>query len=199
MGNLEEKEVLSAVRRAAAEAPEEARAVMDALSEGMDTIGQRFDRFEYLIADLIFAGELFTEALEILRPVFPAAEPARRKKVILATVEGDLHDIGKNIVRTVLEAKGFTVIDLGVNVSPDVIVQRTAEEGARLVALSAVLTVALETMKNTVEAFESAGMRGKVSIVVGGACVNENIARRMKADYYGRTPEETAEFCLRAE
>lgn len=191
--------MLAAIREIAASEPELARSAMDALSKGMDIVGKRFDTFEYFVGDLIFAGEIFSEAMAILKPVFPVDADhggEERKKVILATVEGDLHDIGKNIVKVVMESKGLTVIDLGVNVSPTTIVRRATEENAGIIALSAVLTSAVDSMQRTVEACVTAGIRDKVAIVVGGAGINETTARRIKADFYGKTPEDTAAFCL---
>lgn len=163
----------------------------------MDIIGEKFDTFEYFVGDLIFAGEIFMEAIELVKPVFDVSRPDG-EKVILATVEGDLHDIGKRIVRVTLEAKHFQVIDLGVNVSPAVILKRTIEEGARFVALSAVLTSALSAMERTVQAFRGAGLRERVTIVIGGACVNDIVAKKVGADAYGKTPEDTAAIFLAA-
>lgn len=200
MGELNEYAVLVCVREIAKMRPELVRDALDALSKGMDIVGERFDSFEYFVGDLIFAGEVFSEAMEILRPAFPPAlTTEKKKKVILATVEGDLHDIGKNIVASVLESKGLEVVDLGVNVSPTVIAQRTIEEDAHIVALSAVLTSALDSMARTVDALVAAGIREKVIVVVGGACVNAAVAKRIKADFYGKTPEDTAAVCLAAE
>jgi len=200
MGDLNEQPVLETARRVAEEEPESAAAVLRALTRGMEIVGERFNVLEYFVGDLIFAGEIFSEALEILRPAFPEPpETDRRKKVILATVEGDLHDIGKNIVRLVLLSRGFEVIDLGVNASPAAIVQKTLEEGARIVALSGVLSFALDSMERTIEALSEAGIRDRVTVVVGGSCVNEKIARKIGADAYGRTPEDTAAICLAVE
>jgi len=197
MGALNEQAVLSVARRVAAEEPENAGTVMEALSRGMEIVGEKFDSLAYFVGDLIFAGEVFSEVLEILQPTFPKPpENAEKKKVILATVEGDLHDIGKNIVRLVLQSKGLEVLDLGVNVSPAIIVRRTVEEGARIVALSGVLTFALNSMERTIAALAAAGIRDQVTVVVGGACVNEAMARKMGADAYGKTPADTAAICL---
>lgn len=141
-------------------------------------------------------GEIFTEALEILRPYLESKKdgPARQK-VILATVEGDFHDIGKNIVKYILEAHNMQVIDLGVNVPPAEIVRRTVEENAVIVALSAVLTSAIMAMQKTIEAFEAEGLRDKIHIIIGGACASPEVARSIRADAYGRTPEDSARTC----
>ena len=137
MGDLAEEQVLSAVRNLVKTEPEHAQQALDALSEGMEIVGERFDSLEYFVGDLIYAGEVFTSAMELIKPLYQAEGP-QHGKVILATVEGDLHDIGKNMVKVALEAKRFDVIDLGVNVSPAVIVKRVIEEDASIVALSAV-------------------------------------------------------------
>lgn len=200
MGNLNEKAVIGAVRTAVREEPAELLQVIEALSQGMNIVGEKFDEFEYFVGDLIFAGEVFTEALKILQPGFPDKTiGGTGKKVVLATVEGDVHDLGKNIVKTVLRSKGLEIIDLGVNVSPAAIVQKTIEEDAHIVALSAVLTIALDSMERTIAAFDAAGIRDKVTIVVGGACVNAETAKKIRADAYGKTPEDTAAICLAAE
>ena len=199
MGDLNEEAVLATIRKISETHPEKVQDALQAMIEGMDIIGERFDLSEYFVGDLIFAGEIFTESMDLLRPILSTTESGTqlaRKKVILATVEGDLHDIGKNIVKVVLEAKGFNVIDLGVNVSPAAIVNRVIEENAEIIAMSAVLTAGLEPMRRTVEACVAAGIRDKVAIVVGGAGVNAISAKKTKADFYGSMPEDTAAFCL---
>lgn len=199
MGDLNEEAVLSTIREISEMYPEKVQDALQAMVGGMNIVGDRFDLAEYFVGDLIFAGEIFTESMDLLRPALSATESSAkiaRKKVILATVEGDLHDIGKNIVKVVLEAKGFNVIDLGVNVSPATIVNRTIEEGAEIIALSAVLTSALDSIQRTVEACVAAGIRDKVAIVVGGAGVNAVTAKKMKVDFYGAMPQDTAAFCL---
>ena len=195
MGDLAEEQVLSAVRSLVKDEPEKAQQALDALSEGMELVGERFDSLEYFVGDLIYAGEVFTSAMELIKPLYQAEGP-QHGKVILATVEGDLHDIGKNMVKVALEAKRFDVIDLGVNVSPSVIVKRVIEEDASIVALSAVLTLALDAMEHTMQALCAAGIRDKVSVVVGGAGVNADAAKKIGADAYCRTPEDTVAFCL---
>ena len=195
MGDLAEDKVLAEVRALVQNEPEHIQQAIDALSEGMEIVGERFDSLEYFVGDLIFAGEVFSSAMELIKPLYQA-EGAKRCKVVLATVEGDLHDIGKNMVKVALEARGFDVIDLGVNVSPSVIVRKTAEEKAPIVALSAVLTLAVDAMERTIQALSAAGIRDKVSVVVGGAGVNEYTAEKIGADAYGYAPEDTVAFCV---
>ena len=200
MGELHEKAVLDAVRAVADEAPDRVQEAIDALCEGMLIVGEYFDTSEYFVGDLIYAGEIFSECFDLLKSLYPTSKAlsGHPGKVVLATVEGDFHDIGKNIVRVTMEAKGLTVIDLGVNVPPSVIVKTALEEHASVVALSAVLTSAIDAMAQTIALFKKEGCRDKVSIIVGGACVNEPTALRIGADAYGDSPEDTARFCLAA-
>lgn len=197
IGNLNENEVVRISQIIAQSHPDEAAAAVQALSRGMDVVGKKFDFLEYFVGDLIYAGEIFTAAMRILSPCYDSAPVNEHyPKILLATVEGDLHDIGKNIVGTVLESKGFPVIDMGVNVSPDVIASKAKEENIQIVALSAVLTYAIQSMKRTIEALEEAGIRDRVKVVIGGAAVNETTVPLIGADAYGETPEDTAAYCL---
>ena len=138
-----------------------------------------------------------THAVNILRPALleMRSDQETDRKVIICTVEGDLHDIGKNIVKAVLEGRGIHVIDLGVNLSPQAIVERTIAENIKVVALSGVLTYARESMKMTVEAFVNSGIRDQVKIIVGGACVNEGTFRETGADAWAANPKASADIC----
>ena len=195
MGDLEEEKVLTTMRELVEREPENVSQAIDALSEGMQIVGERFDSLEYFVGDLIYAGEVFTSAMELVKPLYKAAGN-KHCKVVLATVEGDLHDIGKNMVKVALEAKRFDVIDLGVNVAPEVIANRAKEENAPIVALSAVLTLASESMDRTIKALGDAGIRDKVAVVIGGAGVNEGVAKDIGADMYCRQPDDTVAYCL---
>lgn len=199
MGDLREDAVLQLVRELVQTDPACSMEIVNSMNSGMAIVGERFDTFEYFVGDLIFAGEIFTESLELLRPYLEERrrEGTARQKVILATVEGDFHDIGKNIVKYIMEAHDMQVIDLGVNVPPGEIVRRTVEENAVIVALSAVLTSAITAMQKTVDAFEAEGIRDKVHIIIGGACASPEVARSIHADAYGRTPEDSALTCER--
>ena len=197
MGDLRENAVLSAVRKIAEEAPDHAQEAVEALCRGMTIVGEYFEVSEYFVGDLIYAGELFSECFDLLSPLFNSSKDADAagKKVILATVEGDFHDIGKNIVKVVMQSKGLQVVDLGVNVPPAAIVKAAKEENAGAVALSAVLTSAIDAMAMTIDQLKKAGIRDKITIVVGGACMNALTAKRIGADAYGETPEASAEIC----
>jgi len=142
MGELDEdtvKEILESV-----DSPEAANSAMEACQKGMDTVGKLFEEGEYFVGDLIYAGELMTDAVEILKPYLAGSESTGSKtRMILCTVKNDLHDIGKNIVRSMLEANGFDVLDLGIDCPAEKIVETAKAENIQIVALSGVLTLAL--------------------------------------------------------
>lgn len=174
--------------------------VIDAMNKGMMSIGQRFSCFEYFVGDLIYAGEIYSQALEQLRPRMLQQAAANgvlsdNNKVILCTVEGDLHDIGKNIVRYTMESYGIHVIDLGVNVSPATVLEKAMEENVSVIALSAVLTLGVDSMARTISAFRESGLRDKVKILIGGACASEEVAKKIRADAYCSSPDESAKLC----
>lgn len=199
MGKLDEKTFFSLLERYLNNQPDDAMELINAINQGMAEVGNRFSSFEYFVGDLIFAGDLYSNALEQLRPLLlrENAAVSADKKVILCTVEGDIHDIGKNIVKYTMESYGLTVIDLGVNVSPATVLARTMEEGASVVALSAMLSYAHDSMARTVSAFRESGIRNKVKILIGGGCANDDLVRMIRADAYGKTPDESARICAR--
>ena len=192
MGELDEdtcKELLEAVASAG-----EAEQAMEACQKGMDTVGRLFEEGEYFVGDLIYAGELMTDAVEVLKPFLAGAESAGTKtRMILCTVKDDLHDIGKNIVRSMLEANGFDVLDLGIDCPAEKVVETAKAEGIRIVALSGVLTLALDSMKATVEAIRAAGLDCRV--IIGGAPVSAEACKNIGADEWAHSPQKTVATC----
>ena len=192
MGELDEdtvKEILEAVDSEA-----EAGQAMEACQKGMDTVGKLFEEGEYFVGDLIYAGELMTDAVEVLKPFLAGAETSGSKtRMILCTVKDDLHDIGKNIVRSMLEANGFDVLDLGIDCPAQKIVDTAKAEGIKIVALSGVLTLALTSMKKTVEAIREAGLDCKV--IIGGAPVSAEACKNIGADEWAHSPQKTVATC----
>ena len=192
MGELDEdtvKELLEAVA-----SPEDANKAMEACQKGMNEVGRLFEEGEYFVGDLIYAGELMTDAVEALKPYLTAGSSAAKAKMVLCTVKDDLHDIGKNIVRSMLEAAGFDVIDLGIDVAAEKIIETVKAEGIRIVALSGVLTLALDSMKNTIAAMKAAGL-DDVKVIVGGCPVTEEAAKAMGADEWAYSPQKTVKVC----
>jgi 5-methyltetrahydrofolate--homocysteine methyltransferase len=151
----------------------------------MDEAGKRFECEDFFVPELLLAARAMKGALELLRPRLAAsgAQPAGR--VVIGTVKGDLHDIGKNLVSSMLEGGGFEVTDLGADVSPEKFVEAVRKTGAQIVCLSALLTVTMPSMKTTIEAFRQAGIRDQVKVLIGGAPVTEQYAREIGADGYG--------------
>ena len=192
MGELDEdtvKEILEAIDNEA-----DASAAMEACQKGMDTVGKLFEEGEYFVGDLIYAGELMTDAVEVLKPYLAGAESTGAKtKMILCTVKDDLHDIGKNIVRSMLEANGFDVLDLGIDCPAEKVVETAKAEGIKIVALSGVLTLALDSMKATVDAIKAAGLECK--IIIGGAPVSAEACKNIGADEWAHSPQKTVQVC----
>lgn len=195
MGDLEEEVVLDMLREVMGDGGSKASEAMTACQEGMNVVGQRFADGEYFVGDLIFSGELMTEAMDIIRPALTQSSEEGYGKMILCTVEGDLHDIGKNIVKAMLEAGGFEVVDLGIDTAPATIVKAAQDQNIRIIALSGVLTLAVDAMKATEEAFEQAGMRKDVKIIIGGAPVSEPVCKLVGADAWAINPADTVNTC----
>ncbi|HWR53379.1 MAG TPA: corrinoid protein [Bryobacteraceae bacterium] len=151
----------------------------------MDEAGKRFECEEYFVPELLLAARAMKGSLELIRPLLSARGDKPLGKVVIGTVKGDLHDIGKNLVASMLEGGGFEVTDLGADVSADKFVQVIRDRQPDLVCLSALLTVTMPSMKTTIEALKAAGVRDQVKVLVGGAPVTEQWARDIGADGYG--------------
>ena len=195
MADLEEDELLGFMNDVMADGGSAVSEAVAAMQEGMQEVGDRFESGEYFVADLIYAGEIMTEAMEIIKPAISGASGESLGKMILCTVKDDLHDIGKNIVRAMLEAAGFEVLDLGIDTPAEKIVETAKAEGIKIIALSGVLTLALDSMKGVVEAFKAAGMREDVKIIIGGAPVSEEARVSCGADAFAHSPQRTVEIC----
>jgi len=158
--------------------------VQQEMVPAMDEVGRRFECEDYFVPQLLLSARAMKAALELIRPLLAAggAEPAGR--VAIGTVKGDLHDIGKNIVAAMLEGAGFEVIDLGADVPPQAFVDAIRNRGVRLVALSALITVTMPSMKTTIDALSAAGVRDMVKVMVGGAPVTQRYADEIGADGY---------------
>lgn len=195
MADLEEDELYDFMNEIMDNDGEGVQEALEACQEGMKIVGERFEEGEYFVGDLIYAGEILTEATNIIKPALTGDGQEKFGKMILCTVKNDLHDIGKNIVRAMLEAGGFDVVDLGIDVDPQTIVDTAKNEGIKIIALSGVLTLAVDSMKDTIEAFKSAGMRDDVKIIVGGAPVTETVCASVGADEWALSPQKTVSVC----
>ena len=154
------------------------------LVPGMDVVGQRFKSNEFHMPEVLVAARAMKASMELVRPLISSEDSAAAGKVVIGTVQGDLHDIGKNLVGMMLEGAGFEVHDLGVDVSPQAFVEKAEAESAGVVCLSALLTTTMPMMRNVVEAIEEAEIRGNVKVLIGGAPVSQAYADQIKADGY---------------
>jgi trimethylamine corrinoid protein len=160
--------------------------ILDAAREAMDIVGKRFEEGEYFLPELIMAGEMLNQITDIIKPeLAKAPQGPSRGKVVIGSVAGDIHDIGKNIVTFMLDVNGFEVYDLGVDVSPQKFVEAIQEHEPQIVGLSGFLTLAFDAMKDTVSAIQAAGLRDNVKIMVGGGQVDDKIRAYAGADAYG--------------
>lgn len=171
-------------------------AIDDGLSKAVRTIGDKFAAGEAFLTELVMAGEAMKAGVEVFRPVILQKKLQRKSTgiVVIGTVRGDIHDIGKNIVAVMLESAGFEVNDLGVDVPPEKFVDKTKESKAHIVAMSALLTVTTPEQKNTVQAIEKAGIRKNVKVAVGGAAVTPEWAHEIGAEGYSDNAVDAVEL-----
>lgn len=168
------------------------QSMMGAMAE----VGQLFEDGEYFVPELLVAARAMQGGLQILKPFLAAEAVEPIGKVVTGTVKGDLHDIGKNLVGIMMEGAGFEIIDMGTDVSPEKFVEAVKESGAQVVALSALLTTTMANMPNTIKAFEESGLRNMVKIMVGGAPVTEEYAKKIGADGYAPDASQAAKVAL---
>jgi len=161
--------------------------VQDYMMPAMGEVGRRFECNEYFVPELLMSARAMKAALEPLRPLLEARSLQPAGRVVIGTVKGDLHDIGKNLVAAMLEGGGFEVIDLGVSVTPDQFVAAVKKQNPQILALSALLTTTMPSMKETVDALKQAGIREQVKVLVGGAPITQRYADEIGADGYGES------------
>ena len=181
-----EHEEVAELTRQAIDADHSATEILnDGLMAGMDEVGKRFGAHEIFLPELLLAARAMNAGIDVLKPSFLGGEMPTQGKVVIGTVKGDLHDIGKNLVGIMLKGAGFEVIDVGNDVGADVFVDAAEAEGASVVGLSALLTTTMTGMKEVVELVKSRGLQDKVKVVVGGAPLSKAFADEIGADAYG--------------
>jgi len=154
------------------------------LIAGMNVVGEKFKNNEFYVPEVLIAARAMKTAMALVKPLLAEQDVKPVAKVAIGTVKGDLHDIGKNLVAMMLEGAGFEVLDLGVDVSPDQFLASVSNDGAQVIAMSALLTTTMPGMKDTVEALAEAGLRGKAKVMIGGAPVTQNYCDEIGADGY---------------
>lgn len=171
--------------------------IQDYMMPAMREAGQRFECNEYFVPELLLSARAMKVALEPVRPLLAAGRVQPAGRVVIGTVKGDLHDIGKNLVAAMLEGGGFEVTDVGVNVTPEQFVAAVQQKNPQILALSALLTTTMPAMKDTVEALKKAGIRDQVKVLVGGAPLTQRFADEIGADGYGESAAVAASLAKR--
>jgi corrinoid protein of di/trimethylamine methyltransferase len=184
-------EAVEAVKAAIAD-NEAVQAIMDSMMAAMEDVGQRFEQGKAFVPELLMAGRAMKGVLEHVKPLLGDSKTSLRGKVVIGTVKGDLHDIGKNLVSSMLEGSGFEVVDLGIDVSTDKFLSAVQEHNPDILCMSALLTTTMTYMKDVVEAVKNAGMRSKLKILVGGAPVSQSFSDQIGADGYGENANSAA-------
>jgi methanogenic corrinoid protein MtbC1 len=186
LSDLKEEEALQ-ITKQRLDSNEDPNIVLGDAKKGMEIVGQRFASGEYFIPDLIYSGDILRQVTEMVKPrLTKGKEEKKLGKIVLGTVAGDIHDIGLNIVEFMLDTNGFEVYNLGVDVPANKFVDKVNETGAPIVALSGFLTLAFDSMKNTIQALKDAGVRNKVKIMIGGGQIDDQVRSYTGADAYGK-------------
>lgn len=197
MAELEEKEVLKGVKDLYTQGVP-ALDILTALQKGMEEVGKRFQDKEYFLSELIMSAEVFKEATQIFGDTFSVDSSQKIAKMVMGTVKDDIHDIGKNIVVTILRCNGFEVIDLGVDVPHEKFVEAVREHNPQFIGMSCLLTSAFESMRDAIAAIDAAGLREGRKILIGGGPVDQKVCEYVKADAFCKTAQETVNVCMPA-
>ncbi|WKY46802.1 cobalamin-dependent protein [Eubacteriaceae bacterium ES3] len=195
MGDLEEDQALDMLKDFMETNPTEEQALeaVSACQEGMATVGDLFENGDYFVGDLIFAGELLTEAINVVKPALGSADASSLGTILLGTVHGDLHDIGKNIFKSMSEAAGFEVIDIGIDVEIDTFVEKAKAVNPKIIGMSGVLTLAIDSMKDTITGLKDAGVNAKY--IIGGNPVTKEACDFVGADAFTTNAAEGVKIC----
>lgn len=168
----------------------------DGLLTGMSAVGEKFKRNEVFVPEVLMAARAMNQSIELLKPLLTEAGVESVGKVCIGTVQGDLHDIGKNLVKIMLEGKGFEVIDLGTDVAPETFIKAAIENNCDIICCSALLTTTMHVMEDVVKAADAAGIHDRVKIMIGGAPVNEEFCKQIGADGYTVDAASAADMAL---
>jgi len=186
MIDMKETEALEAAE-SLLEKGEDPLVILETCTRAMEIVGKRFEEGTYFLPELMMAGEMLSQISAIVKPNIKAeAAPRKKGKVLMGTVQGDIHDIGKDIVVFLLDVNGFEVMDIGIDAPPERFVEAIREFGPQVVGMSGLLTIAYDAMKNTVRAIEDAGLRDSVRIMIGGGLMNESVCEYAGADAFGK-------------
>ncbi len=169
------------------------KAITDGLAKGMEIVGEKFEKKEYFLPEVLVSADAMYAGLNILLPLLEADEVRQKEKIILGVVEGDIHDIGKDIVKAMLTAAGYEVIDLGRDVATKDFIESASSEDAKVIAMSTMMTPTLMSMKSVEEELEKKGLKGDVRTIIGGGTVTEDWKSRIGSDAYGKDAVEAVD------
>ena len=194
--NLDFDGVVKAAQEAMDAGVEPQIAIMEGMAPAMALVGDKFESGEYFLSELVVAGEVMKDGMEIITPYIKADSSKRAERVVVATVEGDYHDIGKNLVATLLKAQGFEVVDLGTDVPASRIAEAVKEHNAIIVGLSALLTFTMANMGEVIKALDASSLRNRVKVIIGGAPVTPQFAQSIGADHGALNAMEGVHKCV---
>lgn len=196
MAELERSKVFEIVRNEI-EKDTDPLKIIEWLSQGLKKIGEYFEKKEYFLAELITGGDIFETIYQEIKPVLEKknVETQIKGKIILGTVQGDVHDIGKNIVKTILTVSGFHVEDLGVDVPPERFIEALKQTESKILALSALLTIAIDSVEEIIKLLRKEDLRDKVKIIVGGSAFSEDLVKNLDVDAFGIDPMDALKKC----
>ena len=198
LGELEEEEFLDSIKELLEADPsaENAEQIVNACALGMEKVGEYFEQDEYFVGELIYAADILQNGFELLNPYLSDEEASKKLgTMVIGTATGDLHDIGKNIFRSMMEAAGFAVHDLGVDVKPEVFVEKVKEVKPNIVGISGLLTLSLDTMGDVINALKEAGLRDDIKVIIGGNPVTEAAMNRVGADAFSTNASTGVKQC----
>jgi len=194
LADLREEVVLTMVRQEI-DSGTDPQEILKACQQGMVLVGEKYEEKIYYVSDLMMAGEIFKQVSELLSPLVTEGSGPCIGKIVVGTVAGDIHDIGKDLFIGMLKANNFEVYDMGVDVKTEVFIEKLKETGATVLALSGLLTVAFDAMKATISALKAAGLRDKVKAIVGGGPVNQDVCSYADADGWAPDAQSGAKLC----
>jgi len=196
LAELNEQEVATIVKERLG-AGEDALAILDDCRRGMDIVGERYKAGDYFLSELIVSGEIFKDSMKLIEPHLKTSSASSATGIVLGTVQGDIHNIGKDIVAVLFKGAGFEVYDLGIDVKTSDFVDKLKETGAPILGMSGLLTPSFDAMKETVEALKKAGLRDRVKVIIGGGVITELVQRHTGADAFTDDGMEGVEICRR--
>jgi len=195
MADLKEDETIALVKALIKQGADPV-SILDDARAAMETVGKRFENCEYFIPDLMMAGEILKDISGIVKPLMASGQTVTKKgKVLIGTVAGDIHDIGKDIVTFMLDVSGYDVLDIGIDVPVETFVQKIRDFQPQVVGLSGFLTLAFDSMKNTVRGLREAGLRDNVKVMIGGGQIDDEVRRYTEADAYGKDAVAAVNLC----